>query len=78
MTELIDEGWMCDLCSLNFEHNQLKKMWNGLMACKDCFEERHPCDFPPKQSPKRKVKPPLKTREEVVFMTIAERNPDLL
>ena len=35
----------CDRCGFKFKNVDLKKEWNGLMTCKDCWEVRHPQDF---------------------------------
>lgn len=35
----------CDRCDMKFKNVDLKKEWNGLMVCRDCYEPRHPSDF---------------------------------
>lgn len=35
----------CDRCGFKFKNVDLRKEWNGLMTCKDCWEPRHPQDF---------------------------------
>jgi hypothetical protein len=44
---------LCDLCSLQFKNYELNKMWNGLYACKDCFETRPEYDTPNKPTKPR-------------------------
>lgn len=36
---------LCDRCGSQYKSGQLKKEWNGLMVCKECYEPRHPQDF---------------------------------
>jgi hypothetical protein len=36
---------ICDSCSFKYKSSVLKKRWDGLMVCKDCWEQRHPMDF---------------------------------
>jgi hypothetical protein len=35
----------CDRCGFWFKARQLRKEWNGLRVCGDCWEPRHPQDF---------------------------------
>ena len=32
----------CDRCSFEYPLNQLKKEWNGLKTCPECWEPKHP------------------------------------
>ncbi|MFA5340546.1 MAG: hypothetical protein WC332_02100 [Clostridia bacterium] len=68
---------ICDLCSLQFHASELKKMWNGLYACKDDWEPRPEYETPNKPSKPRKL-PFTRPEGNDKFMTVAERNPDLL
>lgn len=34
----------CDRCGFTFKARQLRKEWNGLRVCGDCWEPRHPQD----------------------------------
>lgn len=36
---------ICNVCGFQFHSSMLKKRWDGLMVCKDDWEERHPQDF---------------------------------
>jgi hypothetical protein len=38
----------CDICGETYKTSQLKKQWNGLMACDGCWDTRHPGDLPPR------------------------------
>lgn len=33
---------LCDECGFKFKSPDLKKRWDGLMVCADCYEIRHP------------------------------------
>jgi len=35
----------CDSCGRKFKASQLMKRWDGLMVCKEDFENRHPQNF---------------------------------
>lgn len=38
--------WMtCDRCGHEYRQSRMKKEWNGLIVCKDCWESRQPQDF---------------------------------
>ena len=62
-----DYNAMCDVCSFQFKASQLRKMWDGAMACKDCWEPRHPADRPNKPSLPRKL-PFVRPEQDPVFM----------
>ena len=36
---------LCDRCGFKMKNFDLKKEWNGLYTCRDCWEPRHPSDF---------------------------------
>ena len=33
---------LCDRCGQQYKFHQVKKEWNGLMTCPECFEPKHP------------------------------------
>lgn len=33
---------LCDRCGLQYRHSSLKKEWNGLRTCVECWESKHP------------------------------------
>ena len=33
---------LCDRCGQRYDYNQLRKEWNGLKVCIECYEEKHP------------------------------------
>jgi hypothetical protein len=37
----------CDVCGETLKLSDLRKEWNGLMACDGCWEPRHPNDKGP-------------------------------
>lgn len=40
-------AWLavCDICGWKYKSTQLRERWDKLMACKACWEPRHPMDF---------------------------------
>jgi hypothetical protein len=40
-----DPWAQCDVCDFKYRKSQLKKRWDGKMACPSDFEERQPQDF---------------------------------
>jgi len=41
---------MCDICGDEVAYKELKKQWDGFMTCGECFDVRHPQDFPRRHS----------------------------
>lgn len=39
---------ICDICGFKMKSNQLRKQWDGKMAClpNDCWSPKHPLDYP--------------------------------
>jgi len=68
---------ICDQCGLQFHASELKKMWNGLYACKDDWEARPLYETPNKPSKPRKL-PFVRPEGKDKFMTVAERDADAL
>ena len=33
---------LCDRCGFEYKLNELKKEWNGLKVCPNCYEPKHP------------------------------------
>ena len=33
---------ICDRCGQQYKYLQLRKEWNGLFTCPECFEPKHP------------------------------------
>lgn len=40
-----DWNAICDICGFRFKASELTKDWQGLMVCKQDYEQRHPQDF---------------------------------
>lgn len=72
-----DFNAICDQCSLQFKGSELRKMWNGLYACKDCWEARPLYETPNKPSKPRRL-PFSRPEGKDKFMTVAERDADAL
>ena len=41
---------LCDRCGQQYKFLRLRKEWNGLMTCPECFEPKHPQLDPPHQN----------------------------
>ena len=41
---------LCDRCGFEYKLNELKKEWNGLKVCPNCYEPKHP-QLDPKPKP---------------------------
>jgi hypothetical protein len=52
-----DNNAWCDSCGFKAKASELRKRWDGMFVCGDCFEERHPQDF--LRSVKEKPAPPV-------------------
>ena len=37
---------MCDRCGFEMAYTDLVEEWTGFKVCSDCFDEKHPQDFP--------------------------------
>lgn len=42
---------ICDRCGQQYDYLQLKKEWNGLLVCPECYEPKHPQLDPPYSRP---------------------------
>lgn len=40
-----DHASICDVCGFRFYGSELRKRWDGLMVCKEDYEERQPQDY---------------------------------
>jgi len=46
----------CDKCGWDYLRVQMKREWNGLIVCADCFDPRHPSTYPRPQITERPIK----------------------
>ena len=44
---------ICDRCGQEYKYQDLKKEWNGLFTCPECYEPKHPQLDPPYHTPDR-------------------------
>ena len=44
---------ICDRCGYQYPYLELKKEWNGLLVCPECYEPKHPQLEPPYSTPDR-------------------------
>jgi len=42
---------MCDQCGDEVAYTDLKKQWDGLLTCGECFDTQHPQDRPSTHAP---------------------------
>ena len=49
---------ICDRCGFRYGLRELRKEWNGLKTCPECYESKHP-----QLNPVRKVTDPQAVRE---------------
>lgn len=42
---------ICDRCGYQYNYLDLKKEWNGLFTCPECYEPKHPQLDPPPSRP---------------------------
>jgi hypothetical protein len=60
----------CDICGFEFYASQLKKRWDGFMACEQDYETRNPQDLI--RGRKEKISPPWTRPEPTeVFRTVS-------
>jgi hypothetical protein len=69
-----DWAAICDRCGFRFHSYKLKKEWDGLMVCKNCWEPRHPQDFV--RVPVEEVVPPWTRPEQTDTFTAVCYLPD--
>lgn len=70
------QGWkpgrwsaICDRCGLEYNSDQLKTEWTGLMVCAPCWEPRHPQDFI-RARPEKIVPPWTRPEPEDTFIYV--------
>lgn len=42
---------ICDRCGQQYDYLDLRKEWNGLLVCLECYEPKHPQLDPPYHAP---------------------------
>ena len=42
---------ICDRCGFQYNYLELRKEWNGLLVCPECYEPKHPQLEPPYSRP---------------------------
>lgn len=62
---------VCQRCGLKYKSSMLKKEWDGLMVCEQCWEPKHPQLMI--KVPEEKIAPPWKSPEATdVFVSLPE------
>ena len=64
---------ICDRCGQQYRYLELRKEWNGLRVCPDCFETKHPQlePSPPPYEPQA-LQDPRTDRTEPLFVLVGE------
>lgn len=79
---LILGNWnaICDSCGRKYKALDLKRRWDGLMVCREDFEERHPSDFLRVQKEKINVEfsRPYPAQDNYIPELLKEQNSDYL
>ncbi len=67
---------VCPQCGFHFKSGQLRKRWDGIRVCQQCWEPRHPLDLiksPPPEKPIPWSAPePIPTYINVTYNTAVE------
>jgi len=67
---------LCDRCGQQYKFLELKKEWNGLMTCPECYEPKHPQLEPKNASADPQALPWARpAREETTVPVILGLNP---
>tara|TARA_R100001509_G_scaffold1855_1_gene1587 strand:- start:13563 stop:14297 length:735 start_codon:yes stop_codon:yes gene_type:complete len=62
---------ICDRCGQQYDYLQLKKEWNGLLVCPECYEPKHPQLDPPYSRPDPEaLQNPRPARKEPVVVFV--------
>ena len=69
---------ICDRCGYQYPYLDLKKEWNGLFVCPECFEPKHPQLDPPYSRPDPEaLQNPRPDREEPIVVQVGNPNQSL-
>ena len=69
---------ICDRCGYQYPYLDLKKEWNGLFVCQECFEPKHPQLDPPYSRPDPEaLQNPRPDREEPIIVQVGNPNQSL-
>ena len=69
---------ICDRCGYQYPYLDLKKEWNGLFVCQECFEPKHPQLDPPYSRPDPEaLQNPRPDREEPIVVQVGNPNQSL-
>ena len=63
---------ICDQCSFKFKMSELRRQWNGLMTCPDCYDTQHPQERI-RPIPDQKKLPWTRPEAEDVFVDVTYR-----
>ncbi len=69
---------LCDRCGFTYYNTELKKEWNGLYTCKECWEPRHPSDFIKSRAEDTSVPYARPDTTNLAYGTIGDANVSLI
>ena len=66
---------ICDRCGYQYPNLEIRKEWNGLMVCPECYEPKHPQLDPPHSRPDpQALKNPRPDRVEPIVVPVGFPN----
>ena len=69
---------ICDRCGYQYDYLDLKKEWNGLFTCPECYEPKHPQLDPPYARPDPEaLQNPRPARQEPIIVQVGNPNQSL-
>ena len=75
--ELGDWNAICDVCGFKFKGSELRRRWDGFMACSQDYEQRHPQDLI-RMKPERQSVPWARPMPQDTFTVVAPADPSSL
>ena len=67
---------ICDRCGYQYDYLELRKEWNGLFVCPECYEPKHPQLDPPYSRPDPEaLQNPRPDRTEPLVVPVGFPNP---
>jgi len=69
---------LCDRCGFRYKLLELRKEWNGLFVCQECYEPKHPqLDPPYHPADPEAIKNARPARQEPIVVQVGNPNQSL-
>lgn len=69
---------ICDRCGQQYDYLDLRKEWNGLFVCTECYEPKHPqLDRPYSRPDPEALQNPRPARTEPIVVPVGSPNESL-